>query len=71
MLVYLSFMMFHRKYWISGDEKFKAVAFSNIFVRALNKYIIHCIGIFLYIFFWFIVASELLSHKIHKPININ
>ena len=53
------------------DEKFKAVAFSNIFVRALNKYIIHCIGIFLYIFFWFIVASELLSHKIHKPININ
>ena len=50
-LFYLVFLMFHRNYWISGDEKLKAVASSNTFIRALNKYVIHCIGIFLYIFF--------------------
>ena len=45
-LFYLAFLMFHRKNWISDDEKFKAVASSNTFVRALNKYVIHCIAIY-------------------------
>ena len=38
-LFYLAFLMFHRKYWISVDEKLKDVASSNTFVNTLNKYV--------------------------------